>query len=239
MRIDKFIAVKVYRAAAFYDERAEYLIHALYGDLGHDDQRKVRCVERYIVVKDDILTVFKLRIYQQRYNAAALGGVCVLQRGQNREVFLILKLRLILLIIVFALGVRRRDEHREASYALKVILLRVAYAPVAVVHLRMRVDVHFQRGGDVFGACALNVDILGHDADSAGAVKALHRGVQNALIRRVSLLTGAVEIVAVFKLRADRCAGYCSVGGCTVYSAVARAVYDRAHIAAADYAAGV
>ncbi len=140
---------------------------------------------------------------------------------------------------MFALGVRRRDEHREARYALEVVLLRVAYTPVAVVHLRMRVNVHFQRGGDIFGARALNVDILCHDADSSGAVKALHRGVQNALIRRVSLLTGAVEIVAVFKLRADRCAGYCSVGGCTVYSAVARAVYDRAHIAAADYAAGV
>ena len=103
----------------------------------------------------------------------------------------------------------------------------------------MRVNVHFQRGGDVFGARTLNVDILCHNADSAGAVEALHRGIQNALIRRIGLLACAVEIVAVFKLRADGCAGYCSVGGCAVYNAVARAVYDGAHVAAADYAAGV
>ncbi len=51
-----------------------------------------------------------------------------------------------------ALCVGRGDEHREAGDALEVILLGVAYAPVAVVSLGMGIDVHFERRGHVPGA---------------------------------------------------------------------------------------
>ena len=140
---------------------------------------------------------------------------------------------------MITLCVGRGDEHREAGDALEVILLGVAYAPVAVVSLGMGIDVHFERRGHVPGARSLNSHILCEYACSAGAVEALHRGIQNALIRRIALLAGTVEIIAVFEHRADRSAGNCAVGRCAVYCAVACAVNDGAHIAAADNAAGV
>ena len=140
---------------------------------------------------------------------------------------------------MITLCVGRGDEHREAGDALEVILLGVAYAPVAVVSLGMCIDIHFERRGHVLGARSLNSHILCEYACSAGSVEALHRGIQNALIRRIALLAGTVEIIAVFEHRADRSAGNCAVGRCAVYCAVACAVNDGAHIAAADNAAGV